>query len=206
LEEVEIRNGKINKLRTVSMDMSKSYISAAKEYMPNADIVFDRFHLSQNLNKAVDSVRKEEQQQHKELKKSKYLWLHRNSSLSDNKKAMVEVLSASFPNIGLAYRLKESFRQVLDNAKTDGRVKWIKAWLNQAWDSEIPQIQNFVRLIDEHWYGIKTYFKTLQNNALAERINLGIQHIKRIARGFRNMENFKFAIYFHFGGLNIPTH
>ncbi len=32
-------------VRTVTMDMSCSYISAAAQYLQNADIVLDRFHI-----------------------------------------------------------------------------------------------------------------------------------------------------------------
>ena len=42
------------------MDMSSSYISAAREYLPEIDIVFDRFHVMALMNKAVDHVRKEQ--------------------------------------------------------------------------------------------------------------------------------------------------
>ncbi|MFT4567893.1 MAG: hypothetical protein ACI9FN_002861 [Saprospiraceae bacterium] len=50
------------------------------------------------------------------------------------------------------------------------------------------------------WYGIKTYFKRIATNAFAERVNLKIQEIKRIAKGYRNIHNFIIMIYFHLGG------
>ena len=69
------------------------------------------------------------------------------------------------------------------------------------------KVQNFVNMIHTHWYGIKTYFKKLKTNAIAERINLKIQEIKRIARGFSNTNNFIIVICFHLGGLDLglPT-
>ncbi len=62
-------------------------------------------------------------------------------------------------------------------------------------------------MIRRHWFGIKTYFKKVATNALADRMNLKIQEIKRIAKGYRNPENFKMMIYFHLGGLDmgLPT-
>ncbi|MCB0647198.1 MAG: transposase, partial [Saprospiraceae bacterium] len=40
----------------------------------------------------------------------------------------------------------------------------------------------------------------------AERVNLTIQEIKRIAYGYRNIENYKIMIYLRLGKLNLTTH
>jgi len=60
----------------------------------------------------------------------------------------------------------------------------------------------FVRL----HFQIKSYFKHLATNAFAERVNLKIQEIKRVAKGYRNINNFILMIYFHLGGLDLKTH
>jgi transposase len=206
LQEAKDRNASPKTVKTISMDMSQSFINAASTYFPNADIVFDRFHLMQHLNKAVNKVRIEEQKQHIELKKTKYLWLRNQQDLDNDKKAKLEILANSFPTIGLAYRLKESFREVLNNAKNDKNILWLDAWLEQAWNTEIPAIQAFVNMIHKHWFGVETYFETLLTNAFAERVNLKIQEIKRTAKGFKNLDNFKLMIYFHLGKLNLNTH
>jgi len=38
---------------------------------------------------------------------------------------------------------------------------------------------------------------------MSESINSKIQAIKKMACGFRNIEHFKTAIYFHCGGLDL---
>ena len=40
-------------------------------------------------------------------------------------------------------------------------------------------------------------------NARAEGINSGIQWVKCRARGYRNRQRLRDAIYFHFGGLDV---
>jgi transposase len=40
-------------------------------------------------------------------------------------------------------------------------------------------------------------------NAMSEGLNSQIQKVKSMACGFRNIENFKTAIYFHCGGLDL---
>ena len=53
---------------------------------------------------------------------------------------------------------------------------------------------------------VLTYLKHRITNATAEGLNSKIQWIRYTARGFRNRENFKTAIYFHCGGLDLYPH
>ncbi len=207
LEEMEYRGADRSKVRCVTMDMSSSYIGAARKYLSKADIVFDRYHISAQLNKAVDEVRRADQRNFHELTKSRYLWLKNNKNLSIKNKDRLSYLSQMYPNIGTAYRLKEVFREVMDEAVNSHLLKGIKAWMKIATKAELQPIQKFVTMLEKHWYGIKTYFKRLATNAYAERVNLKIQEIKRIAKGYRNNDNYKMMIYFHLGGLDmeLPT-
>jgi len=48
------------KIESVALDGARSYISSTKKYAVNALIVYDRFHITMKLNKAVDAVRKQQ--------------------------------------------------------------------------------------------------------------------------------------------------
>ena len=50
------RQGKVDNIKTVSMDMSKSFISGAMSQFPKASIIFDKFHIRKALNEALDAV------------------------------------------------------------------------------------------------------------------------------------------------------
>lgn len=207
LIDMEVRGADKDKVRSVTLDMSKSYISACELYMPKADMVFDRFHIVKKLNEAIDDIRREEQKQVRaELKNTRYLWLKKASTLSENQRQRLDELQQDFPRLGQAYGLKELFREVFDEAKILKRLKPLNLWIKKAWKTGIKQIQDFVNMLHAHWYGIKTYFKRLANNAFAEGVNLQIQEIKRIARGYRNKQNFILMIYFKLGGLNLGIH
>ena len=112
----------------------------------------------------------------------------------------------AYPTLGQAYRLCELFKQVMDEALTSKRLRPLNDWIKMAWASGLAPIRNFVNMLHNHWYGIKTYFKKVADNAFAERVNLKIQEIKRIAKGYRNINNFILMIYFHIGGLKFETH
>ena len=69
---------------TISMDMWKAFISIAKEVLPKAEIVHDRFHLIKYLNDAIDKVRRKGVKQYEELKDSRYALLKNQENLSEN--------------------------------------------------------------------------------------------------------------------------
>ena len=206
LMDMEIRGADRKKVKTITMDMSRSYIAGVNEQLPQADIVFDRFHIIKKLTEAVDKIRRTEQREYDELKNSRYLWLRNNSNLSEEQRQRVDYLGDTYPNIGLAYRLKELLKKVLDDAYHDQKLTPLNQWMKLAWESGLEPIQKFVNMLKNHWYGVKSYFKKLATNAYAERINLKIQEIKRTAKGYRNIHNFIVMIYFHLGRLNFkPT-
>ena len=57
--------------------------------------------------------------------------------------------------------------------------------------------------IRRHIANIVTYYQYPITNAMSEGLNSQIQKIKSMACGFRNIERFKTAIYFHCGGLEL---
>lgn len=206
LIDMEVRGASKKNIKNVTMDMSRSYIKASKKYFPQAEVIFDRFHISKLLNEAVDQVRREEQSEYSALRKTRYLWLRNNNNLSLKNQEKVFDLGKSFPRIGQAYRCKELFRAIMNNAYQSHLLKPLKEWMKMAKKTGIEPIVKFVKMLRRHWYGVKTYFRHLATNALAERMNLKIQEIKRIAKGYRNINNFILMIYFHLGGLKLNTH
>lgn len=208
LVDMEIRGAYREDVKAISMDMSTGYIAAASTYLQQADIIFDRFHIMKKMNEAVDQIRREEQVNCREdFKRTRYWWLRNAEKLKQEQIKRIKSLSIAYPKIGEAYRLKELLRSVLNHAYYDPRLVWINDWIKQAVQSGIEPIKKFVSMLHNHWYGVKTYFKRLATNAYAESVNLKIQEIKRIARGYSNINNFKLLIYFHLGDLNLglPT-
>ncbi len=208
LVDMEVRGAYREDVKAITMDMSTGYIAAASQYFDQAHIIFDRFHIMKKMNEAVDKIRRKEQANcRKDFNRTRYWWLRNAHKLKQDQAKRLKSLSKAYPKIGEAYRLKELLRSVLDHAYHDPRLQWINDWIRQANKSGLEPVLKFVDMLHRHWYGIKTYFKRLATDAYAESTNLKIQEIKRIARGFRNTENFKLLIYFHPSDLNLglPT-
>ena len=63
------------KIKQVCIDMSPSFISGCKKYLPEAAVTFDKFHVVKEINKAMDELRKSERKGNPLLKGHKYTFL-----------------------------------------------------------------------------------------------------------------------------------
>ena len=203
LSVMELRNSKAEGVRVVTLDMSPAYIAGCQKHLPKAELVFERFHLEALLNKSVDQVRREDQKTTKQLRNSRYLWLKNHKSLNANEQDRIHYLSRAFPRIGKAHQLKEQFKEVWEAQTFKEGIENLQAWLTLAQDSALEPIKDFAQTVKNHWTGITKYFRFWTTNGLAERVNLKIQEIKRIARGYANINNYKTMIYFHLGKLDL---
>ncbi len=193
-------------VKRVAIDLSPAYTAAVLDKLPQASIVYDRFHLEALLSKALDSIRKIEQANSALLRKSKFLWLRNKSSLTTKQSEKIYYLSTTFPTLGKAYQLKEQFKEIYNHTKPDEALTALTEWLRMAQEAKIVPILSFVNTLKSHWSGIVSYFNSRLTSGFVERVNLKIQEIKRTARGYRNLDNYIAMIYFHCGGLNVNTH
>lgn len=77
-----------------------------------------------------------------------------------------------------------------------------KSWYFWATHSRLDPVIDAARTLKRHLSDLLSYFAHPITNAGAEGLNSRIQALRVSARG-RNRENFKAAIYFHRGGLDL---
>jgi transposase len=200
------RNGDVTKITEATIDMSKAYISGVQNYLPNASITYDKFHVVQALNKAQDEVRRKEQADNPLLKKSRYLWLKNPENLT--KKQMKHFETLRYKNLKTArvYQMKLTFQDIYREAdNSESAATQIKKWLSWAVRSRLEPVKSFAQMVKNHLEGILRYFDTRLTTGFMESINSRIQEIKRRAKGFRNLDNFIAMIYLEAGNLDLPT-
>ena len=197
------RQGKVDNIKTVSMDMSKSFISGAMSQFPKASIIFDKFHIRKALNEALDAVRKAEHKETRLLKGHRFTLLYNKEKLSPKKKMELETILMTYPTIGKAYGFKESFADIFNECTKDS-VERLGKWCDMVEQAAIKPMADFVAMVRSHMFGIKNLFDMRNvNNGILEGLNSQIQLAKKRARGFVNTENFKYMVYFVTGGLKM---
>ncbi len=195
---------------SVAMDMWGAYIASVVAKIPDAKtkIAFDKFHVAQHLGKAVDQVRRQENkallaQDDDQLKGTKYFWLWNPDHLSEERWQEFEPLRESTLKTARAWAIKE-LAMTLWRYRRRGwaRKAWLQ-WYSWAIRSQLEPIKRVARMVKNHLDGILNAIVLGVTNAQAEGVNAKVQWIKYTARGFRNRDRFRTAIYFHLGGLDL---
>jgi len=196
-------------IKAVCMDMLPGYERAARESVPQALIVFDRFHISQLLMRAVDQVRKEEakmlgEQGSDVLKKTKYIWLKSPEKLSDRQRMRLSELEKLNLRVNKAYLLKEAFRNLWDQKDKSAAERYLDDWLWMAMHSRLEPMKDFALMVRRHKEEILNYFEIPLTNAAVEGLNRKAKVVSTRAYGYRTFETFQLALYHVLGKLPMP--
>jgi transposase len=200
---LELKGGDRKQIEQLTLDMSPSFVAGAMEQLPNAQLNFDKFHIIQHLNQAMDEVRKTERKGNELIKKHKYTFLKDRKKLSKEKQSELDYLIMYYPKLGESYRLKELFKDVYSIEDPQEAKGYLLFWCHLANESGIQPFIKFANMIKAHWFGICNYFDSKLTNAILESINSKIQLLKRRARGFRDPINFINMIFFICGKLKF---
>lgn len=99
--------------------------------------------------------------------------------------------------------IKEDLRHFWSYRRRGWAAKHFKRWYFWAAHCRLKPIIDAAKTLKRHEAGLLSYFAHPITNAGAEGLNSRIQAIRVCARGYRNREHFKTAIYFHLGGLQL---
>ena len=200
----------IASVEAIAMDMSSAYVKAAKQALPLAElkIVHDRFHVMQLVTKAVDQIRRAE---HRRLlleddhclAKTKHLWLTSQENLSAKQQGALERVFTLRLETGKAWGYKELLRDLWDHDDAASATDYFKDWYRRVIHTNLTPLKKAAKSIRERLPNVVSYCTHGITNAVAEGLNSKIMSIKRRVGGFRNRENFKTAIFFYCGGLDL---
>ena len=197
-------------VESVAMDMWPAYIASIEAAIPDAErkIAFDKFHVAAHLGQAVDRVRRGEHRSllvegEDTLKGRKYLWLQNPDAMSHERWADLKALRDTTLKTARAWAIKEFAMSLWQYSTRGWARKASLRWYSWAIRSQLEPIHRVARMVKRHLEGILNAIVLGVTNARSEAINAKIQWIKYTARGFRNRDRFRNAIYFHLGGLSL---
>jgi transposase len=194
----------LENINTVSMDMWKPYMQSIESKAPNAEIVHDKFHLIKYLNEAIDKIRRREVYKNEMLKNSRYILLKNEQNLTDKQQVKYQMIKDSNFEVTKAMNVRENFKLLFDYCHDEkGAIEILKNWAQDAYLKCIKEVNKVVKTFINHAWGIVNALISGLNNVMAERFNGKIQEIKIASRGYRKFKNFRSAILFFHGGLNL---
>jgi len=191
-------------IEAVALDMGPAYIAAVKESLPNAAIVFDRFHVMQMLGKVIRDCRRAQFKEAKKLadlegqqiiKGSLWLLLSNRTTLKQTDQERLDQLLAQNQPLASLYALKEQLQRVWQpNSTTAAMAARLDDWCGIAKAAGIAGLARFVKTLQSHRTGICAYADHPLTTARLEAGNVSIALLRRRARGLRDMEYFKLKI------------
>lgn len=185
-EDLRAHQGDPEAVTVACMDMSKAYIAGTEKHLPNAEITFDKFHVVQLANKAVDEVRRAEVKAQPLLKGTRYLWLKDQSHWTQAQQQEHAIL---LPKRGLktarAWRIKESLRDIYAaHPPLCEAERLFTHWHGWAVRSRLEPVRKLAKTIKEHWNGVLRVFETGVTGGFHEGANSLVQAAKARARGY----------------------
>ena len=191
-KDLEAHGGSAEGVRELCMDMSAAYMKGARESFPDAEITFDRFHVVKLLNEAVEKVRRAEQKERPELKRSRWLWLWNPERLTPDQQERLDELpdpARLALDTAEACRLKLAFQEFWDLPPEIAALH-LEVWCLHAEHSGLAPMARVAGTIRRHSPGILRWLRSRISNGMLEAMNSLVQAAKVRARGYRTVENF----------------
>jgi transposase len=194
------RNAK--QIKAVSMDMSNAYSAWVAQALPDADIIYDHFHLIKLMNDRMNNLRRStmnklEEEQKKELKGKRMLFLRNIENLDQDAQEELEKLRTEFADLGTVSLMKECLRNIYKMAMDSTLArKAFELWCEKAIASGIYCLKQMATTITNRMEGILGYWKHGSlTNASQEGFNNKVGWLTRQAYGYRDEEYLYLKIY-----------
>lgn len=179
-------------IQVVTLDMSASYIRAVQEAAPQAQLVFDRFHVQRLAHDALDALRREQWREQagteegQAIKHMRWILLKNPWNLEHGDHERLAVLSRTNASLYRGYLLKEALIDVLDRRQVHVARERLTDWLAWAARSRLRPFVKLARTIRKYFDGILAYVATGLSNGRTEGLNGKIRTLTRRAYGFHS--------------------
>ncbi len=189
----ELGPTKSKRIRLAVMDMWKPFRASTLKAAPQADILFDKFHVLKQLGVALDKVRKTEYgrlsgKERRFIKGQRYALLSHKENLTTHSRRNLRLLLKANSRLNTAYILRESFAQLWDYEREVWARRFFDNWRASLKWQRLKPYEKFARMIDRHWAGIAAYCKPENKVALGfvEGLNNKIRVIQRRSYGLHD--------------------
>ena len=179
-------------IEAACVDMWLPWRQSIEQWAPGCRIIYDKFHIMQHANRAVDEVRRAEffrkgGAMRGLVKGKRWLLLTRWVNLTAGKRRQLNQLFALNRRLLKAYLLKESLDRLWDYRYEGAMVRYFQSWMNQLrWQRLVP-FEKLAEMLLDHLDGILNYCRMKVPLGVVEAINGNIKTLLRRGRGYKNL-------------------
>lgn len=177
----------------VGMDRAGAYYEVVKDQLPDAKIVFDKFHLIANYHAVIDEVRRAEWRkakgQYKDVIKGQRYNLFRNASnrTAAQTQSLKNLLRMN-RNLAVCYILKDAFRKLWDYKRLGPAARYFNTWVNYTAVSGVAALRAFGRRLVKFKQEILNFCKHPITTGPLEGFNNTVSRIVHRACGVRSLD------------------
>jgi transposase len=196
-------------LRAVVMDMNATYEQEVRLHCPQAEIVYDLFHVvAKYAREVIDRVRVDEANRVRHDRRARFAvkstrWLllrnRENVTKPQDQVRLQQLLAANRP-LMTVYVLKDDLKTLWQYRHPGYAQRFWQQWYRRAMYSRIEPLKRFARRLKSYLPGILAHCRWPLHTSLLEGINNKIKVIKRMAYGFRDDHYFFLKIRAAFPG------
>jgi len=188
----QLRSSQRRGIEAACVDMWAPFRLSLEEWVPGCRIVYDKFHIMQHANDAVDEVRRAEffrkgRKMRDIVKGKKWLLLSRWKNLARRQRGVLNRLFQLNRRVFKAYVLKESLEQLWDYRYEGAMLNYLRKWIDQLRWQRLPSFQKLAETLIQHLDGILNYCRTKVRFGVVEAINSNIRMLINRGRGYKNM-------------------
>jgi transposase len=193
---------RMQNIECVAMDMGCAFQSAVRKHLPNADIVFDRFHVVQLVNRYLDNLRREEHAKaigegKRAFIRCRFLLLKNDENLNEarhereRRDALLNLNKPLFDMHLMSLEIRDIWRQgsKCEAEEELGRI------LRAALSSDVKLIRRLGESLYRYKDGILAYYDHRITSGVIEGVNNKIKTKARSSYGFRNKNFYKLIVY-----------
>jgi transposase len=174
------------------VDMWRPFTNSITQWARNCRIIYDKFHILQHANKAIDEVRRAEffrkgGRMRGVVKGKRWLLLTRWMNLDQHKRQQLNQLFALNRRVMKAYLLKESLERLWTYRYEGAMLRYLQSWIAQLRWQRLAPFQKLAQMLVEHLDGILNYCRTQVRFGVVEAINGNIKTLLRRGRGYKNL-------------------
>ena len=190
--QTQLRAGQRRRIEAACVDMWEPYKASIEEWSPHCAIVYDKFHIMQHANKAVDEVRRAEffrkgARMRGVVKGKRWLLLTRWVHLNSDKRQQLNRLFALNRRVMKAYLLKESLERLWTYTYEGAMLRYLKSWTLQLRWQRLPAFEKLAHMLIDHVDGILNHCRVKVRFGVVEAINGNIKTLLRRGRGYKNL-------------------
>ena len=188
----ELSRRQRQRIEAACVDMWEPFRLSIEQWAPQCLIVYDKFHIMQHANAAVDEVRRAEffrkgGRMRNLVKGKRWLLLTRWVNLTTGKKRELNTLFALNRKLLKAYLLKESLDRLWTYTYEGAMLNYLQRWIDQLRWQRLQPFQKLASMLLKHLDGILNYCRTKVPLGVVEAVNGNIKMLLRRGRGYKNL-------------------